>query len=131
MPTKYLIITNNSLLTPYAKAKEDHFELISIEGNVRDVAFTVRDKMMNGYSLATDPLGGRLERPTPYLTAILKKNSDEEKHGDQILRIEYFVDSYCEHHDFLDNMEEKRRHDYQHMDTSIAKNACEALIVGR
>lgn len=132
MHEKYLIVTNNEgELIPYLEDKQHYFELISIRGTVRDVAFTVRDKIMNGYVMVIDPLGGRIERPTPYLTAILKTGSDENIDADQILRIEYFVDSYCKHHDFLDKMEAKRKKDCEIIDTSIARNACEALIAGR
>ena len=54
------------------KYPNQYHEVKYISGTIRDIAISARDEIMHGKSLAADPVAGRRERPTPYLTVLLE-----------------------------------------------------------
>lgn len=125
---KYSVVTNNDEIIAFLKKNSKFFDYCFVEGTIKDVAFKTRDYLMDGFVLSSDPLAGRRERPTPYLTVILNKSTNQESKGYDIMRVEWFVDSYCSHSEFLDNIAPERKVDYRTLDTSIAKNACKFIM---
>lgn len=130
---KNVIITNNNMgLLDYLSSMTSYFEVISVKGNIKDVAFTAREYLMNGYALAADPLAGRKARPTPYLTVFLKeKESDKEILGDDILRVERFVKVFYDDENFLAEMSEQMKNDFATIDYSLTKACCQQMTIGR
>ncbi len=129
---KYKIITNNDgeLLT-YLKSISLHVETEFIDGNIRDVVFAARDTIAKGYALVADPVAGRLERPTPFLTIILKSDDSFKTMDKDILRIEYFIDSYLSNQTVLENLTEEYKRDFRIIDTSLTKGCCLQMLVGK
>ena len=75
-----LVVTNNSLVSDWIEQKfAEHCKAIYIDGSIRDVAIYARNKIMLGIRLAADPVAGRRERPTPYLTILLDTKTDNRK----------------------------------------------------
>ena len=124
---KYVVITNNEDVIKYVEENQNLFEGIYVDGNIRDVVFTSRDKILDNYTLVVDPLCGRKERPMPYLSVVLKQNDKEDIHENDIIRVEWFVGSYCDSSEFLDSIPKEKMKDYRVLDTSLTKNACKFL----
>ena len=129
----YVIITNNDgdlneLLTQH----QDNITVHLVKGNIRDVAFQARELLMGSYSLVADPVAGRLERPTPYLTIILKENKQSEvTMGDEIIRVEYFVKVYNEHKEHLEQLSDRYRRDFREIDKSLTLGCCTQMLMGQ
>lgn len=130
---KFYIITNNDgdLVEHLTKAHKDVIVNL-VKGNIRDVAFEAREYLMGNYSLVADPVAGRLERPTPYLTIILKENNNTASSLPyEIMRVEHFVKMYNEHGKMLNGLPEKHKNDFQEIDKSLTLGCCMQMLMGR
>lgn len=130
---KYLVITNNlSVAKLCEKKKFSTVQFKYMDAAVRDIAFLARESLMNGYCLTADPLAGRLERPTPFLTVILeKKESENENLAYEILRVEYFVKVYCEYQSFFNSLCPQEKQDYSIIDESLTENCLLQMFQGK
>lgn len=128
----YIISNNDCGLPEYIEEFKDNISMKLIKGNIRDVAFEAREYLMDGYSLVADPVAGRLERPTPYLTIILKENKDTKKTiSYEIMRVEYFVKVYNQYGEMLDTLSSKYKKDFGEIDKSLTKGCCMQALNGR
>lgn len=129
---QYLVITNNvSVANLCEKKKNFAIQCKYVDAAIRDIAFLAREYLMNEYRLAADPLAGRRERPTPFLTVILKKkDSENEILAYEILRVEYFVKVYCEYQSFLNSLCPQEKQDYSIIDESLTENCLLQMFQG-
>lgn len=130
---QYLIITNNPKVAQQCKQQKfSDFRCCFVESDIREVAFQARDCLMNGYCLTADPLAGRRERPVPYLTVIMEKCEAENSNlAYEILRVEYFINVYCEHRHFLDSLSFEEKRDYGIIDESLTVNCFSLMLAGK
>lgn len=121
------IITNNCMVQGLANETDpEKYKVKYISGTIRDVALFARDEIMCGKALAADPVAGRRERPTPYLTVLLKCCTNgflEQKIGFDVLQLENFVGWYYLWDEKISKMCEAERKDFQYMDYSLTINA--------
>lgn len=121
------IITNNCMVQGWANETDPKkYRVKYISGTIRDVALFARDEIMRGKALAADPVAGRRERPTPYLTVLLKRCTNEYlecKMGFDVLQLENFVGWHYLWNTKISRMREAERKDFQYMDYSLTINA--------
>lgn len=129
---QYLVITNNvSVAKLCEKKKFSAVQCKYMDAAIREIAFLARDYLMNGYCLTADPLAGRRERPTPFLTVILEKKASENNHlAYEILRVEYFITVYCEYQSFLNSLCPQEKQDYSIIDESLTENCLLQMFQG-
>ncbi len=122
----YSVITNNKSLE--AVLHTFPVQVQYIEGHIKDVTFMARDLLMQGYVLVADPLAGRLERPSPYVSYFLKKVGNNSKLDEEILRIEYFVALHHEHAAYFLSLDERHKQDFALIDTSLIVNCARQVF---
>lgn len=127
----YLIVTNNAHLLPFLKSHNTHVERRFFEGTIKDIVFLARDLLLSGYSLVADPLAGRLERTSPYLSIFLKKSHNNAKTPDEIIRIEYFIGAYFKNVAFLESLDEDFKQDFAIIDASLIQGCYKQVFTGR
>ena len=72
MDKNTIIITNNQKVRDFFK--KERIEVLYIDGDYKDVLYTVRDKIQLNYHLLTHPLSGSIKpNETPYKSIAIKK----------------------------------------------------------
>ena len=70
-----IIITNNQKVRDFFK--KERMEVLYIDGDYKDVLYTVRDKVQLNYHLLTHPLSGSIKpNETPYKSIAIKKERE-------------------------------------------------------
>lgn len=110
------------------EAVNRQFKVIYVEGTVKEVTEVSRKYLMTGYQLAADPLAGRRERPTPYLTVIMEPENAKKDHvaGD-ILRVEWFCAMFYDNKEKLEQMPESYKKDFQLIDYTLSQSVCDKI----
>ncbi len=127
---QHIIISNNKQLKVALASYTAPIDFEFIDGSIRDVTFVAREMLYHNYCLVADPLAGRLERPSPYVSFFLEKKPHNPKMSEEILRIEYFIALYLEHQNHLEDLDEKHKSDFALVDTSLIVG-CVQQIFGR
>lgn len=125
-----LVVTNNSLVSDWIEQKfAEHCKAIYIDGSIRDVAIYARNKIMLGIRLAADPVAGRRERPTPYLTILLDTKTDNRKQDIpfQVLQVERFIGWYYLWEEKLSSMQQEVKNDFQYIDYSLSVSVLQSV----
>lgn len=123
----YTIITNNPKLAQQINTTYEHFNVLLLEGSVKDVIFTARDYLMKYWTLAADPLGGRLERANPYLTIIMNRKFDQQIRIDDIQRVEMLLSIFYKNTHFFEALTTAQKSGYQVLDQSLAEEAIQKM----
>ena len=72
MDKNTIIITNNQKVGDFFE--KERIEVLYIDGDYKDVLYTVRDKVQLNYRLLTHPLSGSIKpNETPYKSIAIKK----------------------------------------------------------
>ena len=72
MDKNTIIITNNQKVRDFFE--KERIEVLYIDGDYKDVLYTVRDKVQLNYRLLTHPLSGSIKpNETPYKSIAIKK----------------------------------------------------------
>ncbi len=126
---KNLIVTNNGKLRFLKSAMEKYFEIIQIDGTSKDVAEISREYLMTDYQLAADPMAGRRERPTPYLTIVLEpKNIRKDHTAGDILRVEGFCAMFDANKKILEQIPESHKKDFSLIDYTLTMSVCDKML---
>lgn len=127
---KNLIVTNNIRFLSVNTAVKKYFKIIPVEGTLKKVVEVSRDYLMTDYQLAADPLAGRRERPTPYLTIIMEaKKSEKDNTARDILSVESFNVMFEENREILEQMSESHKKDFGLIDYTLTMSVCDKMCI--
>ena len=113
-----IVVTNNKLVYEDIAESTKDTEVEFIDGTVKDVVFASREKVLDRFKLAADPLAGRKARPNPYLSVVLEKRT-EKYEAYHILRLEKMLELFYKNEAAFTDMSKSLRSDFAIIDHSL------------
>jgi len=117
-PKRLIVVTNNKLVYEDIAESTKDTEVEFIDGTVKDVVFASREKVLDRFKLAADPLAGRKARPNPYLSVVLEKRT-EKYEAYHILRLEKMLELFYKNEAAFTDMSKSLRSDFAIIDYSL------------